>query len=71
MAVNFEEVDMDSNDDNSLCRFEFFEILLRLAKGKFMDFGEMTSLYDSTKRLLKEHILPLKSTLAPWQSFRD
>lgn len=62
---------MDSNDDNSLCRFEFFEILLRLAKGKFMDFGEMTSLYDSTKRLLKEHILPLKSTLAPWQSFRD
>ena len=59
MAVNFEEVDMDSNDDNSLCRFEFFEILLRLAKGKYIDFGEMTSLSEATERLLRECVFPL------------
>ena len=36
-ATNFEEVDQDNNDDNALNRFEFIEILLRIARGKYMD----------------------------------
>lgn len=39
-ATNYEEQDQDNNDDNAIIRFEFFEILVRIAKGKFMDFGK-------------------------------
>ena len=39
-AVNFEEVggqqgDLDDNPDKELCRYEFFEIIVRMAKLKF------------------------------------
>jgi hypothetical protein len=39
-AVNFEEVgggqaDLEDNPDKELCRYEFFEILVRMAKLKF------------------------------------
>lgn len=47
-ATNFEEVEMDQNDDNSLCRFEFIEVIVRIAKGKYIDFGSMTSLSKAT-----------------------
>lgn len=36
-ATNFEKYDMDQNADSALNRFEFLEILIRLAKGKFID----------------------------------
>ena len=35
IATNFEEEDLEENDDNSLCRFEFYEIIVRMAKTKF------------------------------------
>ena len=47
-ATNFEEVDMEQNDDNSLCRFEFMEMIVRIAKGKYMDYGKETSLSEAT-----------------------
>jgi hypothetical protein len=39
-AVNFEEVggdagDLEDNPDKELCRYEFFEIVVRMAKLKF------------------------------------
>ena len=43
VAVNFEEVqgdkqaELDDNPDKELCRYEFFEILVRMAKCKFID----------------------------------
>lgn len=42
MAVNFEEVgggaaDLEDNPDKELCRYEFFEILVRMAKHKFIE----------------------------------
>lgn len=70
-ASNFEEIDMDQNDDNSLCRFEFMEMIVRMAKGKYMDFGNMTSLSEATRRLIKEHILPMERKLVPWARFRE
>lgn len=39
VAVNYEEVDLDNNDDNSLCRYELLEIIVRLAKIKYMEKG--------------------------------
>ena len=41
-ATNFEVEDQVNNDDNKLNRFEFLEILLRIAKGKYIDFGNET-----------------------------
>lgn len=39
-AVNFEEVggeaeDLDDNPDKELCRYEYFEIIVRMAKLKY------------------------------------
>lgn len=52
-ACNFEETEQEGNDDNALCRFEFLEMVVRLAKAKFMDFGSMTSLSEAVERLIK------------------
>ena len=35
IAVNFEDIDLDINDDKSVCRYEFLEIIARLAKIKY------------------------------------
>jgi hypothetical protein len=39
IATNVELVDMDDNPDNELCRFEYLEILVRIAGAKFKDTG--------------------------------
>ena len=39
LATNFEEQDLEENDDNSLCRFEFMEIIARLAREKYQQKG--------------------------------
>lgn len=70
-ATNFEEVDMQENDDNALCRFEFLEILIRLAKGKFMDFNNVTgNLSYAVSKLLNTHVLQMEGNLVPWSRFR-
>lgn len=40
VATNFEEVEMENNDDNNLCRFELMEIIVRLAKIKYLEKGK-------------------------------
>ena len=40
VATNFEKDQMDGNSDSALCRFEFLEILVRLAKAKYIEFGK-------------------------------
>ncbi len=37
IASNVELEEQKANDDLSLCRFEFFEIIVRMAKMKFFD----------------------------------
>ena len=39
-ATNFEEVVYDSNASDSLVRFEFLEILVRIARGKYIETGK-------------------------------
>jgi len=71
IAVNFEEVELEANDDKSLCRYEFLEITVRLAKIKYYDKGISTSIADSTDRLITDHIIPNTCEVMPWQGFRD
>mmetsp|Transcript_9315 Transcript_9315/g.12677 ORF Transcript_9315/g.12677 Transcript_9315/m.12677 type:complete len:154 (-) Transcript_9315:193-654(-) len=69
-ATNFEVVDMDQNDDQALCRFEFFEIMVRIARGKYVETGEDKNLANAFSVLLQRHILPAHSELMPWQQWR-
>lgn len=69
--VNFGAEEMEENDNRTLCRFEFMEILVRIAKGKYVEHGRMTNLAEAFEKLLIEHILPMSEKLVPWQAFRD
>ena len=70
-ATNFEEVDQENNDDLALNRFEFMEILLRIARGKYMEFSDETQLAYAMMKLLQTNILPMKAKLPPLQSWRN
>ena len=39
IATNVELEDQEGNDDRSLCRFEFYEIITRMAKTKYLESG--------------------------------
>jgi hypothetical protein len=58
IAVNFEEVDLENNDDKSLCRYELFELFARLAKIKFVEKGIVKTVAEATEKLLVEYIIP-------------
>lgn len=60
-AVNFEEVqgeagDLEDNPDQELCRYEFYEIIVRMAKLKFENQKLKLSVSESLEKLLKEYI---------------
>jgi hypothetical protein len=54
IATNFEEEEQEGNDDRSLCRFEFFEIIVRMAKQKYCDNLGVPSMKTAVEELLKE-----------------
>ena len=58
VATNYEEVDLEDNDDNSLCRYELLEIVVRMAKIKYHEKGICKSISEATEKLLTEHIIP-------------
>jgi len=70
IATNVELEKIDDNPDKALCRYEFLEILCRIANAKFKETGICGSHSESLKKLLDEHILP-NANPSPWQEFRD
>lgn len=70
IATNVELVDMDDNPDKELCRFEFIEILVRIAGAKYKDPGITSTYAEGVRRLISEHLIPLANQLE-WQEFRD
>lgn len=70
IATNVELVEQEDNPDRDLCRFEFYEILVRLGAAKFKDSGQAKTWDEATERILKQHILPNSSNMGG-QSFRD
>jgi hypothetical protein len=71
IATNFEEEDQDNNDDLALNRFEFLEILVRIARGKYVETGKEKHVSYGLMKLMQTHILPMHSTSIPIQSWRD
>jgi len=70
-ATNFEEGGPQSgNDDLALVRFEFLEIIIRIAKGKYIETGKAQNYSQALTTLLQNHIMPLKTTLPQSQNFR-
>ncbi len=60
-ATNFEEEDQDNNDDFALNRFEFLEVLVRIARGKYVETGQETQTSVALMKLLQTHILPMQA----------
>ncbi len=54
IATNLEEEEQEGNDDRSLCRFEFFEIIVRMAWQKYCDNLGVPSLKTAVEELLKD-----------------
>ena len=51
-----EENTADANDDRALMRFEFLEVIMRIAIAKFIDTKKTDSVPAAVKRLLTDHI---------------
>ena len=71
IATNYEEESHSENDDNTLCRYEFAEILVRFAITKYFDKGLTPTRQDAVEELLRNYILPNSRDIMPWQEFRD
>lgn len=70
VAVNYEEVDLEQNDDKNLVRYEFLEIFVRLAKVKFFDKKVYPTLGKSLKVLIEDYILKNNIEQMTWREFR-
>lgn len=71
IATNVELVNMVDNADRALCRFEFYEIIVRIAAAKFHEQGYYESLSQSVESLLENYILRFKTDKMEGQSWRD
>lgn len=60
ISTNFEAENQENNPDKSLIRFEFIELLVRVAKAKYLDAGTTSTIADAFEHLLETNILPLR-----------
>ena len=51
--VNFEEVEQNDNPDKALIRFEFIELLVRIAKDKYQKTGVTKTVTDAFEMLIE------------------
>jgi len=70
IATNYEVEDNDENPNRALNRFEFIEILIRIANTLYRETGHASTYADALDLLLSNNIFP-KYDDTHWQSFRD
>ena len=56
IATNVELVENNENPDLSLCRFELFEILLRIANVKYRESGICPNFETSLEKILHDNV---------------
>jgi len=61
IATNVEIVELEENPD--LCRYVFYEIIVRMAGAKFKESGRCHTWDEATSRLISEKILPNMETM--------
>lgn len=59
-----------SNPENGLCRFEFLEAVVRLAKAKYIATGVEKTYSDAVSRIIKDNVIKYNPCEA-WHGFRD
>lgn len=59
-----------ANPENALCRFEFLEILVRLAKDKYITFDKKTDKLSEAFEMLVKQCLIANEVSDPWSGFR-
>lgn len=70
ISANYEDDAHNSDNPNrELCRYEFYETLIRIAKSKFKDSGICRNMPDSLEFLFNDHVLPFMSHIK-WDEFR-
>ena len=72
VAANFEMPDAPKFQiiGNALARFEFYEILVRIAGLKYRDSGVVKTYAQAFSKLIEDHLVPY-CDLTQWQYFRD
>jgi hypothetical protein len=70
MATNFEEVDQQYNPDKALCRYEFYEIIVRVAIEKYIKSRICITLTGAVGKLLWENIFKYSDFAIPSQKWR-
>ena len=58
-ASNYNEDENDENPSSELCRYEFIEILVRMAKMRFLDRRQAGDLEEALEMLLREQVFEL------------
>lgn len=61
---------MDHNEDKFLCRFEFLEVLVQIARGKYIETGAESNLSQALSTLFNRHILPMHPQLPNLNEWR-
>ena len=72
IAANVETKDSKSadNPDKSLVRYEWFEVLIRIANEKYKRYGEADTFTKALDMLVQENVIPYRND-DEWQGFRD
>ena len=70
IAANLKVADQATAPSNGLKRFEFLEILVRLANSKYGEPKIVKTYAEATEKLITECVIPYY-TPDPWQEFRD
>lgn len=71
IATNVELFDMVDNADRALCRFEFYEIIVRIAQSKLVELGYFKSISEATEALIENYILRFKIDRMEGQEWRE
>jgi hypothetical protein len=53
IATNVDLVELEDNPDRDLCRYEFYEIIVRMGGAKFKDSGEADT-WDAATRMIMD-----------------
>jgi len=69
IATNFEEEQQEENPDKALIRFEFIELLVRIAREKYWKTGVTKTVTEAFEKLLKDKVQPV-SQHEEWEPFR-
>ncbi|CAI2359328.1 unnamed protein product [Moneuplotes crassus] len=71
ITTNFEQVELEDNPDKSLCRYEFYEILIRLSYAKYIKSNTDRTLSEAFGRMLSDNVFKYSDFAIEGQQWRE